>query len=112
GQTSPKGLLSVLAHARVAIAPDTGPLHIAAAAGTPVIGLFATSNPDRTGPVRWREWTVNRYPEAVRAEFGVEVDQVRWGLRVRNPEAMRRINVDDVTRRLDALLTGAAPPAL
>lgn len=112
GQTSPKGLLAVMAHARVAIAPDTGPLHIAAAAGTPVIGLFATSNPDRTGPVRWREWTINRYPEAVREEFGVEVDALRWGQRVRNPEAMRRITVDDVTRRLDALLRGEHPPAL
>ncbi len=112
GQTSPKGLLAVLAHARVAIAPDTGPLHIAAAAGTPVIGLFATSNPDRTGPVRGREWTINRYPEAARAEFGVELDALRWGRRVRNPEAMRRITVDDVTRRLDALLNGEAPPAL
>jgi heptosyltransferase I len=112
GQTSPKGLLAVMARARAAIAPDTGPLHIAAAAGTPVIGLFATSNPDRTGPVRGREWTVNRYPEAVREAFGVEVDALRWGRRVRDPEAMRRIRVTDVTRRLDALLTGGAPPAL
>ncbi|MEX0607417.1 MAG: glycosyltransferase family 9 protein [Halofilum sp. (in: g-proteobacteria)] len=109
GKTLPKELLAVLARARAAVAPDTGPAHIATAAGTPVIGLYATSNPERTGPARWREWTVDRYPDAVRAEFGVDVDQLRWGRRVRDPNAMQRISVGDVTARLDALLSEARP---
>lgn len=103
GATRPKELLAVLARADVAIAPDTGPLHIAAAAGTPVIGLYATSNPDRTGPYLWREWVVNRYPEALAAECGLTPDQARWGQRVRNPDAMQRIKVEDVTGRLGRL---------
>lgn len=111
GQTSPKDLLAVLARARVTVAPDTGPAHIATAAGTPVIGLYATSNPERTGPARWREWTVNRYPEALEAEYGLGVGDVRWGRRVRDPAAMARITVADVTRRLDALLAGDPPPS-
>lgn len=34
------------------IAPDTGPLHIARALDTPVIGLFAHTDPRRAGPYR------------------------------------------------------------
>ncbi len=104
GRTSPKQLLAVLGRARVAVAPDTGPAHIATAAGTPVIGLYATSNPHRTGPARWRDWTVDRYPEAVRAAYGRDVDALRWGKRVRDPQAMQRITVAEVTHRLDGLL--------
>lgn len=119
GQTSPQELAGVLARARVAIAPDTGPAHIANAVGTPVIGLYATSNPQRTGPYRWRAWCVDRYPEALAAETGQTpeqaLEQARWGQRVRNPEAMARITVADVTHRLDELLTaitqGAVPVA-
>lgn len=108
GRTRPKELLAVLGRARVAIAPDTGPLHIAAAAGTPVIGLYATSNPERTGPYLWRDWVVNRYPEALAAEHGLTPEQVRWGFRVRDPGAMQRIGIADVTDRLDGLLAALA----
>ena len=108
GQTSPKQLAAVLAHAQAVIAPDTGPAHIANAVGTPVIGLYATSNPERTGPYRWREWCVNRYPEALQEETGLTPAQARWGRRVRNPEAMARITVTDVTNRLDELMDGLA----
>lgn len=104
GQTSPKQLAAVLAQARAAIAPDTGPAHIANAVGTPVIGLYATSNPERTGPYRWRDWCVNGYPEALREETGLTPEQARWGRRVRDPEAMARITVADVAQRLDQLI--------
>jgi heptosyltransferase I len=103
GATRPKELLAVLGRAEIAIAPDTGPLHIAAAAGTPVIGLYATSNPARTGPYLGREHVVDRYPEALAAECGLTPEHARWGQRVRNAEAMQRITVADVRARLDAL---------
>ncbi len=101
GATTPQQLAAVLARAAVTIAPDTGPAHIANAVGTPVIGLYATSNPARTGPYGWRDWCVDRYPDALAAETGLTVDQARWGQRVRNPQAMARITVEDVTDRLD-----------
>ncbi len=105
GNTSLKQLLAVLERATVLISPDSGPAHMATAVNTPVIGLYATSNPQRTGPYRSQEWVVNRYPDAVQAEFGVDVDEVRWGQRVRDPRAMGRISVADVTAKLDALMT-------
>jgi heptosyltransferase I len=74
---------------------------MATAVGTPVVGLYATSNRHRTGPYTSQHLVVDRYPDAVRAEFGVEVDAIRWGRRVRNPLAMDLITVEDVTEKLD-----------
>lgn len=104
GRTSLKQLLALLRRGKVLISPDSGPVHMATAVGTPVIGLYATSNPERTGPYYGRQWVVNRYPEAVREEFGRPVEQIRWGRRVRNPQAMQRISVEEVCRKLDDLL--------
>lgn len=101
GQTSLKRLLALLARADVVLCPDSGPAHMATAVGTPVVGLYATSNRHRTGPYASQHLVVDRYPDAVRAEFGVEVDAIRWGRRVRNPLAMDLITVDDVTEKLD-----------
>jgi len=103
GQTTLKQSLAVFAAADAVICPDSGPAHMATAVGTPVIGLYATSNPERTGPYVSRQLTVNRYPEAVRQFLGKSVDAVRWGRRVRDPDAMSLIGVDDVTERVDRL---------
>lgn len=103
GQTSLKQLYALLGRASALISPDSGPAHMGNAAGIPVIGLYATSNPDRTGPYR-REWTVNRYPDAVRKYLGKDVAEVRWGQRVRHPDAMELITIDDVCEKLDAIV--------
>ncbi len=46
------------------LTPDSGPAHMATAMGTPVIGLYAATNPERSGPYFSRSWCVNRYQEA------------------------------------------------
>lgn len=104
GATSLKGLMALIAGARAVVAPDSGPVHMANAMGTPVVGLFATTNPDRAAPYRWREYVVNRYPDAVRTYLHREPEEITWGQRVRHPDAMALIRVDDVVERLDALL--------
>jgi lipopolysaccharide heptosyltransferase I len=48
--TSIVELFDVFRGARLAIAGDTGPLHIAAAVGTPVVALFGPTDPGRNGP--------------------------------------------------------------
>jgi heptosyltransferase I len=46
------------------VSPDTGPLHVAHAVGTPVVGIFGHSNPARVGPWRrYRELVVDHYTE-------------------------------------------------
>ncbi len=103
GQTSLKQSLAVFAAADAVICPDSGPAHMATAVQTPVIGLYATSNPDRTGPYVARQLTVNRYPEALRRFLNKSVDEVPWGHRVRDPAAMELISVEDVVDKVDAV---------
>ncbi len=40
----------MLARATVAIGPDSGPMHLAAAAGTPVVSLWGATTPARSAP--------------------------------------------------------------
>ncbi len=102
GKTTLKQLVAILAEADLVICPDSGPAHMATTVSTPVLGLYATSNPDRTGPYASRELTVNRYPDAAARYLGKPVANLKWGQRVRHPEAMSLITVDDVTRKIDA----------
>ena len=44
-------LLALLKEARLFLGNESGPMHMAAAAGTPVVGLFGRTNPVRWGPV-------------------------------------------------------------
>ncbi|WGI25500.1 glycosyltransferase family 9 protein [Halomonas alkaliantarctica] len=104
GGTSLKGVLALIDQARAVIAPDTGPIHMANAMGTPALGLYASNNPNRTGPYLWREFAVNVYPEAVRTYLHKSVEDVSWGQRVRHPSAMMLIKTDDVIAKLDTLL--------
>ena len=101
GQTTLKQSLAVFAEADLVVCPDSGPAHMATAVGTPVIGLYATSNPLRTGPYVSRQLTVNRYPDALEKFTGKTVDEVRWGRRVRHPDAMDLITCDEVCRKID-----------
>jgi len=101
GNTSLKEFLALIQAADLVICPDSGPAHMATAVGTPVIGLYATSNPDRTGPYLCRDLTVNRYPDAVRKYLGKDVDELRWGQRVRHPDAMDLITIEDVSGKID-----------
>ncbi len=101
GKTSLKELAALIDTADLVICPDSGPAHIATAFSTPVLGLYATSNPDRTGPFASRELTVNRYPDAAIKYLGKPVKKLRWGKRVRHPEAMDLITVADVTDKID-----------
>ncbi|MDE3065926.1 MAG: lipopolysaccharide heptosyltransferase II [Verrucomicrobiota bacterium] len=50
GQTSLPEMIEWLRPARLMITNDTGPMHAAAALGTPVLALFGPTEPRRTGP--------------------------------------------------------------
>jgi heptosyltransferase I len=50
GQDTLPELLALLARARVLLTPDSGPAHMGTMVGTPVIGLYAATNPARSGP--------------------------------------------------------------
>jgi ADP-heptose:LPS heptosyltransferase len=53
GATSVPELIALLRRACLFVGCDTGPMHLAAAVGTPVVALFGPADPRRTGP--WGE---------------------------------------------------------
>jgi len=53
GQTSLRQVIAIMERAAVAVGPDTGPMHIASAVGTPVVALFGATSPARSGPWGW-----------------------------------------------------------
>jgi len=101
GKTTLKEVAALIEAADLLICPDSGPAHMATAFGTPVLGLYASSNPERTGPFASRELTVNRYPDACAKYLGKSVAQIRWGRRVRHADVMSLISVDDVVAKID-----------
>jgi heptosyltransferase-1 len=58
GRTSLKEAVGIIARAKVAVGPDTGLMHIAAAVGTPVISLWGATSPSRTGPYGFEELVI------------------------------------------------------
>ncbi len=50
GRTTVKELIALLRRLRVLVTNDSGPMHLAAALGVPVVALFGPTDPGRTGP--------------------------------------------------------------
>jgi len=50
GKTSLRELAALYRKASVLLTTDSGPMHLAAAVGTPVVALFGPTSPERTGP--------------------------------------------------------------
>ena len=97
-------LVAALHLAEIVLAPDTGPVHIASALGTKTIGLYATTNPDRAGPYNFRQYVVNRYPEALQKYHQQSVGDAGWGKRIKTSESMKLISVDDVMNQIENIL--------
>ena len=97
-------LLALLARARVLLTPDSGPAHMATMVGTPVVGLYAATNPARSGPYLSGRWCVDAYPLAARTFRGCEPDELPWTHKIEEPGVMDLIRVDEVTAKLDELL--------
>jgi heptosyltransferase-1 len=90
-------LIAVTRRVTVAIAGDTGPLHLACALGRPVIGIYGPTDPGRNGPFGTR-FRVLRSPESRRDHTRHEA-----------PEAgLLTITPGDVLRAADELLYSEA----
>jgi len=104
GKTSLKELATVLKNAKAVISPDTGPAHIAAAVGTPTIGLYTSVPAKATGPYTSLEHTVDKYLEAAQKFLGKSESDLKWHERVNHEDAMALIEVDDVVGKLVGIL--------
>ena len=105
GQSSLKQMLALLDKADLVVAPDTGPAHMANAVNTPVIGLYAHHNPERTGPYQYRQYVVSAYEDAIQAETGKSAAQLSWRARVKDKNAMQRIQPQQVITMFDKVTT-------
>ena len=106
GKSSLKQLTALLGEVDVLLSPDTGPLHIAQAMGTPVVGLYAVAPPEKMGPYFSQQWVVNKFPEAVKTILGKDLAKISWRERVHFREAMALITVDEVKHKLEKIFSG------
>jgi predicted lipopolysaccharide heptosyltransferase III len=88
GETSILELAAVLKRCRLFIGNDNGPMHVAAAVGTPVVALFGPTNPAQWGP--WGEGHVTLYK-------GLDCRECWWrrGCWRGEENCLRQITVDE-----------------
>ncbi|MEM9301892.1 MAG: glycosyltransferase family 9 protein [Pseudomonadota bacterium] len=101
GKDTLKRLAALLGRSSLVLAPDTGPAHMANAMGTPVLGLYAATDPERSGPYDSRDLSINRYPDAAQAFRGVEARSLPWGSKIEPEGVMALITVDEVVDRFE-----------
>jgi ADP-heptose:LPS heptosyltransferase len=105
GRLDLAGLAEVLAGADAVVVGNSGPAHLAAAVGTPVVSLFAPTVP----AARWRPWKV---PHVL---LGRQ-DAACAGSRARvcpvpGHPCLNELAVEEVAAALDRLVAGPATPA-
>ena len=108
----PTGIGDLSAYARVAavvVSGDTGPLHLAAAVGAPVVGIYGPSDPRRNGPWNAGDEVVSRFErcgcQRILASAGGRGVVVRQCDQV--PSCLAEITVDDVMRAVGRRLERA-----
>src|SRR5688572_12172199 len=95
--TSLSDLVALSRRAALMVSGDTGPTHIAAAVGTPVVALFGPTNPARNGPWRAEDRSIARYHACdCHYERRCRHDDSRW--------CLATIGVDEVIAAIDTRL--------
>ncbi len=96
GKTSLIRLLTVIRSATFVIAPDTGPAHMATTQNVPVIGLYAHSNPLRTGPYNSLHLVASVYDSCIQEQYKKSWKSLPWGTRAKGKDLMEKISVEEV----------------
>ncbi|MGN6513669.1 MAG: glycosyltransferase family 9 protein [Lysobacteraceae bacterium] len=104
GKDTLKQLPALLGRATLVVTPDSGPMHIANAMGTKVLGLHAASNPARSGPYSDRRYCVDRYDDAARRFLGKPASALKWGTKIERPGVMDLVTVDDAIAAFERFL--------
>ena len=103
GKTKHKQIAALLGEVDCLIAPDTGPTHIAVAMKTSVIGLYAVARAGLSGPYQNPNFTVDKYPEAVKTYLNKSFNEAGWHERVHHQDAMDLIGAEDVIEQLNRI---------
>jgi heptosyltransferase I len=87
-------LAAIVRRASIFVGSDTGPLHLAAALGTPCVGLFGPMPAERNGPYGPQHVSVQK----------IRLTGTSRERRTAGPESMEAISVDHVTEACDQIL--------
>jgi heptosyltransferase I len=101
GKVTLPQLIVLLKRADLVLTPDSGPMHLANAVGTAVIGLHASTWPLRSGPYNSQDLCADKFAEAAQRFRGKSPQELRWGTRIRDEGVMNLIEIDEVTNQLD-----------
>jgi len=104
GKDTFEKFLALLQRSDVIITPDSGPAHMATGCGTHVLGLYAASNPRRSGPYLSIENCIDKYNEAANKFRNKSASELKWGAKLEYEGVMDLIEVDDVTNKLSSIL--------
>ncbi|MEM7400509.1 MAG: glycosyltransferase family 9 protein [Pseudomonadota bacterium] len=105
GKDTLKKFLALLHQADAIITPDSGPAHMATGCGTNALGLYAASNPKRSGPYLSIENCINKYNEAAKKFRNKPASNLKWGTKLEYENVMDLISVNDVTNQLKKILS-------
>lgn len=98
GKTDMEGLLAILSQCQALIANDSGPMHLAAGLGTPVVAIFGSTNARETHPLAAAgNWRLIQAP-------GVECSPCKLRECPIDHRCMIRIQVGEVTEAARQLL--------
>ncbi len=104
GKDTLKQLFATMQAADLIISPDSGPMHIANAAQTPVIGLHAATTAKRSGAYSFQYLAVDCFEQAAKEILKKPADSIRWGGQIIAQGVMDLITVDAVKEKIDEVL--------
>jgi heptosyltransferase I len=107
GQDTLPELYATLGRARVLVTPDSGPAHMATSLGIPVVGLYAATNPARSGPYFSRDLCADRFDAAARRFLGRPAAELPWRTKIERPGVMDLIEPEEVIAKLEAAMRRA-----
>lgn len=96
------GLVALTRRAAIVIGGDSGPIHLAAALGTPLVALFGPTDPERNGPWGAGPTRVLRHPHS----------QTTYKRTAAPEPGLAKLEVRTVLRAALETLTEAGSPAL
>ena len=104
GRTDLKTLAAVLRGAAGVVSGDTGPMHLAAALGRPVVAIFGPTSAERAGPYGGGHVVLGRRVECA----GCHERVCRFAGRAEELQCQRAISVDEVFAAVRQVLEGGA----
>lgn len=96
GETNLMELAAVLQGAKVALATDSGPMHMACALGTPTVAVFSTGN--------WRQWAPKKNCHLVTLDLSCSPCEKETAEICQTQQCIRDITMDMLIEKLDVCM--------